>query len=115
MTIKKHVRRSLLERIYEKLLKKNTSRTITFDNFKDIDSDFGIRDFNKLFEDLGDLNYTYKMKRTNTWHLVEDDPKKYNEVLDVPENFVENLEKIHGRKNPDSKGAVVKGSMKDQY
>lgn len=108
-------RRYLLERIYKKLLKNKTSRTITFDNIKEHDRGLSFSNFSKVFEELADKNFVFNKPRTKTWYLVEEDPKKYAEILDVDESEVDRLEKIYGRKETKVKGAVVKGSMEDRY
>lgn len=115
MIKQQHTHRYLFERIYEKLLDSDKSRTIKFENVQDFDRDVSLRNFNQLFRKLAENNYAHSKPRTKTWILVEDDPKKYAEFLDVSEHDVQELEKVHGRRDPEPKGVKGKGSMEDKY
>lgn len=115
MTNNDFVHRYMLERIYEKILSEERSRTITFENIKEADRDFGIREFNKVFREMADENFAFSKPRTDTWYLVEDDPKKYAKFLDVSEDRVEQIEINYDRKKPEPKGVVKKGNMEDHY
>ena len=116
MTLEKHQHQWIVDRIYEKLLKSNRSRTITFENLKDTHSQVSIRDFNGLMQDLATRNYVYRKPKTNTWYLVEDDPLEYTDHIEVDQNYVENLEKYHGRQSPEAKGAVKReGGYEQKY
>jgi len=96
MKTKTHVRRSLLSRIYKKLLEDNTRRTITWNNIKDYGHDFSKSDFERLFDNLADHNYVFSKPRSDTYILVEDEPRNYAEFLDVGD-YVEKLESQYGR------------------
>lgn len=116
MTLNKEHRKWIVERIYNKLLKSNTSRTIKYDNFKEVNRDVDIRGFNALFEQLANKNYALQKPKTNTWYLVEDNPVKYTDHIDVDDSFVNTLEKYHGRRQPEAKGAVKKdGGYEQKY
>jgi hypothetical protein len=116
MTLQKHHNQWIIDRIYEKLLKSNRSRTITFENLKDTHNQVDIRDFNGLMQDLANRNYVHPKPKSNTWILVEDNPLKYANHIEVDENYVKNLEKYHGRRNPEPKGAVERpGGYEQKY
>jgi len=115
MTLQKHQRQWIVDRIYEKLLKSNRSRTITFENLKDAHNQVDIRDFNGLMQDLASRNYVHKKPQTNTWILVEDNPLEYTDHIEVDQNYVENLEVYHARQSPEAKGAVKKEGGYEQH
>jgi len=115
MTLQKNQRQWIVDRIYEKLLKSNRSRTITFENLKDTHNQVSIRDFNGLMQDLASRNYVHKKPQTNTWILVEDNPLEYTDHIEVDQKYVENLEKYHGRQSPEAKGAVKKEGGYEQH
>ncbi len=60
-------------------------------------------------------NFAFSKPKSKTWFLVEDNPKKYAEFLEVSEDKVNQLEINYGRKKPEPKGAVKKGSMEEHY
>jgi len=115
MTLQKHQRQWIVDRIYEKLLKSNRSRTITYENLEDAHNQVDIRDFNGLMQDLASRNYVHKKPQTNTWILVEDNPLEYTDHIEVDQKYVENLEKYHGRQSPEAKGAVKKEGGYEQH
>lgn len=108
MTLPNHYRTKLAERIYKKLLEDKRSESIKRGNLLDEHEDADIkRSFNQVMEDLQDINFVLKKKDVNTWLLVEDDPKRYAEELEIDEDYINRWEKIYDRVEPEPMGVNV--------
>ena len=108
MTLPDHYKQLLCERIYKKLLEDKRSESIKRGNLLSENEDADIkRSFNQVMQDLEDINFVLKKQDVNTWLLVEDDPKRYAEELEIDEDYINRWEKIYDRIDPDPIGVNV--------
>ncbi len=94
----------LLEKIYKKLLKKQYSRDIKMQNILDEQTAEQKTCFRELMSRMADNNFVHKRRKVDTWMLVEDEPKNYNQFIELDEKDVEHLEERYRQKNSEQLG-----------